>query len=1424
MTHEKSLFANTGLQRCLLPLLTVAVLPMFGLVIASSINNQRESLAQAGENLLIISKLSALGAERTVEGARQLLNAITSAPALKQRGLDVLCNELLANIRSSDLHYKNFGFLGKDGKLICDALHGDPSLYFGDRDYFRQTLATRSFVMGEYQVGRITGQASINFGMPVYDNTGPLKGIAFAALDLGRLAPDLKVSADFPVSVTVTDRTGTIVGTDSLQGDRIGTRYPDEVLYRVMKALPASTVEARDPDGSWRIYSLTAIRDDTRAGLFVIASIPREAVTTPIQRTLIFELFLLALLTVLGILAARWIGNRTLVAPAQRLLAKINRFAGDDGGHAASPHGKDELVAMSLAFDRVAGILMQRNAERDRHQAVLQKTQDRLLAAQRIARIGNWEYSAVNRQLWWSAQTYGIFGVSPASSSVSAENFAECIFPEDRERYEEANDNFMQGWEALDIKFRIMTGEGRVRWVHELGEIELGPNGQTVSASGTVQDITGRIRNERLLLSEARSLKALSMGLSLQTVLEEVLIGMESILPGAHTSVHLLSDDGNQLQKGFAPYLPQAYLEALVGRVIGPAQGSCGTAAWRREPVIVTDIETDPLWANCRDLALQHGLRACWSMPVQDSAGKVLATFDVYYKTPHTPHPEDLVLLHGAANIIGIAIEGDRKDAALRVSEQRFRNTFLGAATGIAIKTIQGHFLEANPSYCRMLGYTQQELYMMNLEAITPAEDWPQNAADLQELMDGKRETLIAVRRYIGKGGRIVWVRVSVSRLPGAGGQDNCIVTVAEDLTLQRRSEEKLHETQALLAMASRVSRLGAWQVDLPSYSLTWSDEVRAIYELTTDAIPSVEAALEFYAPEYRGAIRQLFGNCVTHGTPFDAEMQLITGRKRRIWVRVVGEALRDAAGDVVRIQGAFQDIDSQKQTELREHALAKQLTTTLESITDAFFLLDQHWNFVFLNGQAESLLERSRSELLGRSIWQEFPQAVGSMFERQYRETVEKNSTSRFEAYFEPLDAWFDVNAYPTEDGLAVYFQEVTAKRRAAEQLLLLETAVSRLNDVVVITEASPISVPGPCIVFVNDAFERLTGYSRDEVMGQSPRLLQGPGTQRAELDRIRAALEQSLPVRAELINYTKSGQQFWIEIDIVPIADETKGSTHFVAVQRDITERKLAEREILELNASLEDRVRERTLQLEAANRELEAFSYSVSHDLRSPLNTIDGFSQMLFKTNQQHLDDKGRHYLTRIRSGVQQMGELIEGLLSLAKIGRDPLRLQRLDLSVLGKRVVQGCREQEPQRDVQVSIQDGLWVIGDSTLLLVVMQNLVENAWKYTSRRTHASIEVGSETAPCGETIYVVRDNGAGFDMAYADKLFGAFQRLHSPSEFLGTGIGLANVKRVVERHGGRVWADSRPNEGASFYFTLNAQTTEASDAGSTGQEKP
>ena len=328
----------------------------------------------------------------------------------------------------------------------------------------------------------------------------------------------------------------------------------------------------------------------------------------------------------------------------------------------------------------------------------------------------------------------------------------------------------------------------------------------------------------------------------------------------------------------------------------------------------------------------------------------------------------------------------------------------------------------------------------------------------------------------------------------------------------------------------------------------------------------------------------------------------------------------------------------------------------------------------------------------------------------------------------------------------------------------------------------------------------------------GTSPSLQQAlefygsPGW-RAKIEAVmKACIDSGTPFDEEMEIIVGGGRRVWVRVIGEVVRDDSGKVIRLHGSTQDITERKQAQESILRLNAELEERVRQRTSQLEAVNRELEAFSYSVSHDLRSPLNTIDGFSQLIERMASEKVGAQGKHYLSRIRAGTRQMGELIEGLLSLAKLSRDPLRAGTVDLARIATQVVQACREREPEREVDIHIQENLLALGDPLLLSVVIQNLLGNAWKFTSLQPSARIDVGCKTGEDGEAIYFVRDNGAGFDMAYADKLFGTFQRLHSSTDYAGTGIGLATVKRIIDRHGGRVWAEAAEGQGATFYFTL------------------
>ncbi|PYO40449.1 MAG: hypothetical protein DMD33_17680 [Gemmatimonadetes bacterium] len=328
------------------------------------------------------------------------------------------------------------------------------------------------------------------------------------------------------------------------------------------------------------------------------------------------------------------------------------------------------------------------------------------------------------------------------------------------------------------------------------------------------------------------------------------------------------------------------------------------------------------------------------------------------------------------------------------------------------------------------------------------------------------------------------------------------------------------------------------------------------------------------------------------------------------------------------------------------------------------------------------------------------------------------------------------------------------------------------------------------------NRGAEHIKGYTAEEIVGRHFSCFYPPEAVTAGAPE-RALSKAAAEGRFEEENWRvrKDGSRFWADVVITAVRDEHGKLFGFAKVTRDLTERKRTD-----------ELLRRHTAQLEAANVELDAFAYSVSHDLRAPLRSIDGFSQALLEDYAGQLDAAGQDYLQRVRAATQRMATLIDDLLDLSRVTRSEMTIAPVDLSELARELATELTSGDPERHVEIVITPDVAVRADRGLLRVVLQNLMGNAWKFTGKRSDARIEVGVVAAD-GERAYYVRDNGAGFDMAYASKLFGAFQRLHRVTEFPGTGVGLATVQRIIHRHGGRVWAESAVGRGATFYFTLS-----------------
>lgn len=486
---------------------------------------------------------------------------------------------------------------------------------------------------------------------------------------------------------------------------------------------------------------------------------------------------------------------------------------------------------------------------------------------------------------------------------------------------------------------------------------------------------------------------------------------------------------------------------------------------------------------------------------------------------------------------------------------------------------------------------------------------------------------------------------------------------------------------------------------------------------------------------------------------------------------------------------------------------------TLIENISDGIALLDAGGNILYASPSIRRIHGYAPEELAGtHSLALVHPEDRPAMQDAMQRLLLSPGGFQGVECRLLNRDGslrWVEAIGHnltsdPSVRAIVVNFRDITDRKMGELTLRQNEARYKVLFD------ANPeamwvYDIRSYGFLAVNDAAIRRYGYSREEFLSMSVRDIR-------PADEIRMFDERDEPRTNGLRSFTgfhhkkNDGTTFDVEILSHPIMFE--GRPAMLVSAKDVTERLRAEAEVQRLNAVLEQRVAERTAQLEESNKELEAFSYSVSHDLRAPLRAIDGFSQILREDHTGQLDAEGQRLLATISRNARQMGQLVDDLLAFSRMGRKQVENATVDMARLCRSVIDQVTNQYVGRSVRVTLHPIPNASGDSAMLRQVLVNLVANAFKFTTPVPDASVEIGGQRE-LHESVYYVRDNGVGFDMQFAGKLFGVFQRLHSHDEFEGTGVGLALVHRIIQRHGGRIWADARRGAGATFYFTIPHQ---------------
>lgn len=895
-----------------------------------------------------------------------------------------------------------------------------------------------------------------------------------------------------------------------------------------------------------------------------------------------------------------------------------------------------------------------------------------------------------------------------------------------------------------------------------------------------------------------------------------------------------------------------------------------------------------------------------------------------YVRYELRPWYEDEKNIGGLIFFSEVITERKQAQAALEENERRLRKILETTSDGFWIVDFNRNFIEVNEAYCKMSGYTRKELLDMkisDLEATESTMDTNERILKISKTGGDRFETV-----HRRKDSSLFDVEVSVNMLDQEQGLMICF---CRDITDRKNAEKQLREREAELNNAQELAQMASWRIDLKNYQLSVSKNYKKLIGLEDETI---DVAFDYFISRVHPDDVHLMNLENYQLTPeslpvsSDFRIRMPDGSVKWFQNSMVGEF---AEGKLIALKGTNIDITEKKKREDEIRSQNEKLSAILNSLPDKLFVHDEKGNFLEAYTTNPDGYIVPINQFMGKNLSDIFPKEVADLNLKHLKECLNRKEliTHEFSTNYKNTYATFEVRVVPFMNNKAIRFvRDITQSKEYERQIVKLNKAIEQSPVAIVITDINAN------ITYVSRAFEVITGYTKDEVIGENTRIMKS-GKNKADIyTDMWSTIKSGETWKGELINKKKDRTLYWEALSITPLYENSSQITGYLAVKQDITDKKNREQDILDLNASLERKVAERTAELrdlynnapcgyhsldskgvfemvndtelvwlgyaredligkqtfrdllteeskrifennfegfkkrgyvndlefdmvckngnilsvllnataikdkngnfvrsrstiidhtqrkkaeealkealqnlEAANKELEAFSYSVSHDLRAPLRAIGGFTRILIEDYSNRFDDEGKRICDVIMSSSEKMGKLIDDLLAFSRFGRSEMSLSKLNMEPLIRSVIQELTTPKSMERIHITIEPLPDVRVDATLMKQVWMNLISNAIKYSSQKEKATIEISTLLSE-GEVIFKIKDNGSGFEMQYVDKLFGVFQRLHKESEFEGTGVGLAIVKRIINRHGGRVWAESKLNEGATFYLSL------------------
>ena len=1412
-------FAKT-LSTRLVMLVLWTTIPLVALFLISAVLMARDAVTQTTENLESSASLVAVNQQRVADSVQQVLTAMSHVPDLVGSS-EPFCQRYFKTLITELPIYTNLGIIGIDGYIRCHSEPNNPKMFVGDRPYFHSAMASGDFVTSGYWVGRVSGKPVIYFALPVKGVDGSPQAVVFAAVLLSEVAKNIaSASLSESTHVVIMDRDGVVLATNPDNAAQLGKPVPNAGIREAIKAGVASVFEGTDASGARRIYAFRPSSTLPNPPFFVVVSADRSEVLAPARQRLVLKLLALALITLLGSWMAWRLAGRAIVKPAVKILEATGRIqtgALDTRIPVRVGDAENELTRIASGFNSMADSLQQREQEQAKSYATLRRTQNRLLAAQKLGRIGHWELDMRSNRLTWSDELHDLFGLNPGDFDGEHTTFLKMIHPDDLARYEEQRSDAYRNGTSLEIEYRIITPAGDVRWMYQFGQLQADETEYPLSRTGLVQDITARKKSELALAHSTRQL---------QRTGEMARIGGWEV--NLETNTAEWSDELTRIfelepghsvdwTSGINFYEPEAQqvLRAAIREAIKHA------TPWDLELPFIT-AKGRRIWIRCQGQAV---VTNGWATNLVGTMQDVTVQHD---------SRQHLRLLENAVS---------RLNDIVLITEAE------------PVEEPGPRIVYVNDAFEKHTGYSRDEALGRSPRFLQGPNTQPKELQRITQALKAWQPVRSELINYT-KTGEEFWVELEIVPIANALGWFTHWVSVQRDITQRKAAEKALTDSEQRYAALFDKAPIPMWVYDTAEHRfLTVNEAAVETYGYSADEFQSMtifdicEQSRQIWQQNHKLELPAP-GSCWQHRRKNGSFLTVNSA------VKPIQYAGRDAwfvvASDITARLYAEQEVQKQ--------------IFTLQRATDAAYAIAWHQT---IEGMLHEAAEQARGVIgthqcvvsltlahgLSRGISELSVSGKYTEYKKPhdlpdgadiYATVCENNRAARMtQAELEAHPRWRDFQAYadnyPAMHGwLAVPLTGRDGQRIGLMQLSdKYEGEFTLQDEYVAIELAQLVSIAIENTRLLEEVrqlnagleqkvAERTLALARQEALfralaEQAPQVIwtadnKGDTTylNRAWFDLVGGTPEDwsgrkwlsaihpqdiakgrknwlhAAATRSAFVGIRRllgqDGSYHVMSYRALPVFDEHGEVSFWVGIDADITEIK-----------SIESALR-------LSNQELEAFSYSVSHDLRAPLNTIDGFSRLLAKQIKDDAGSKAQHYLTRIQAGVAQMGKLIEDLLSLAQVSRMELRRELVDLSVLSRRILADWQGRAPDRHVEFHIQPDLVAQGDASLLRVLMENLLGNAWKFTSQRDPANITVGQQPDVAGSPVFFVRDDGAGFDMAYADKLFVAFQRLHLASEFPGNGVGLATVGRVIGRHGGQLWADASPGNGATFFFTL------------------